>query len=358
MPRRSIRPWLWALLAVVVVLLGLRAALPYWLTDHVNERIQTMGDYRGHVEEVDLHLWRGAYSVRKLNIWKRTGEIPVPLLNAPEVEFSVSWRALLDGKIVAKAQFYRPEINFVHGDPEGTQAGLGVDWRQQLESLAPFRIDEMQIHDGAVWFRNYTSDPLVDIQASEVQGVALNLTNVGDDAERAAQFYLTARLLGHAPLESQGRFDPFNVLEDFQYSLKVTEFDLPLANEFLRAYAKLDVTKGVGDFVMELESQDGRLEGYAKPLFRDVEIFSWEQEVEQQGENPLRIAWEAVAGFLQNLFKNQEMDQIATRVEISGTIDNTEASTLQAIAGVLRNAFVDAFRPQFEDLPDNEPSGE
>jgi hypothetical protein len=350
------RRWPWiALAAIVVLAIGARIALPGWVTDYLNGKLDRMGDYHGNIESVDLHLWRGAYSINGLQITKRTAKVPAPLLDAPRTDLSVSWRALLDGGVVASVDFQRPEINFVDGDNEARQSGVGVNWRERLESLVPIRLDEVRVHDGTVRFRNFTSQPKVDLKATQIQARVLNLTNVRDAEDaRAADLELTARMLGQAPLESGAKFDPFTPFEEFHFRVKLNKVDLRRLNEFLQAYAKLDVESGEGDFIMELEARDKQLNGYAKPLFYNVQIFSVEQDIENQGDNPLRALWEAVAGGIENLFKNQEKNQFATRVEIRGRTGDADTSAWQAIVAVVRNAFVKAFQPQFERLPSRE----
>lgn len=59
MKKRYRRP-LWTLIVVVAVLVALRLALPYIVRDVLNRRMDRMGDYHGHVADVDLNLWRGA----------------------------------------------------------------------------------------------------------------------------------------------------------------------------------------------------------------------------------------------------------------------------------------------------------
>jgi hypothetical protein len=166
-------------------------------------------------------------------------------------------------------------------------------------------------------------------------------------------------VLGDAAMQSTARFDPLGKLDDFEFSLRIDRIELQRLNDLLQAYAKVDVASGEGDFLMELEAREGQLQGYAKPLFRNVQVFSWKQDVEEQGDNPLRAAWEALAGAIENLFKNQGKDQFATRIEIRGRIGDTQTSKLQAIGAILHNAFVEAYLPQFEHLPErreNKPS--
>jgi hypothetical protein len=347
------RRWPWILLVLIVAGVALRLALPSIVEREVNRRLDRMGDYHGQLVDVDLHLWRGAYTIEGLRIVRRNAKAP-PLLDAPRLDLSVSWRALLDGGIVASADFERPEINFIDGSLRDN--GGGVDWREKLESLLPIRLDEVNVREGVVRFRNPTSKPRVNLEATQFNGTVTNLTNVRDEAsKRPASLEATARLLGSAPVETRAAFDPFDAPRDFRLDLKVTGIDLTRANDFLQAYAKLDAESGSGDFVLQLDASEGRLTGYAKPLLQHVRIFNWKQDIEEQGDNPLRAAWEALAGGIENLFKNPEADQFATRIEISGRIGDAKTGTWKAIVAVLSNAFGEAFRPQFDKLPTRGP---
>ena len=145
-----------------------------------------MGDYHGHLADVDIHLWRGAYSIDRLRIVKVSGKVPVPLLDAPRTDIALSWRALQPRRAcAARSAFSRPVLNFVDGDGKGdSQSGKGVDWRAKLKLLAPIRLDEVAVVDGTVTFRNFVSNPRVDLKMTDVNATATNLTNV--DSTKAA----------------------------------------------------------------------------------------------------------------------------------------------------------------------------
>lgn len=343
---------LWSLLALIVVLVALRLALPTIVRHTLNQRMDRMGDYHGQVADVDLHLWRGAYSLDDLEISKVSGKVPVPLLQTQRMDIALSWHALFHGAVRASVDFRQPVLNFVDGSGQpDTQAGTGVDWRAQLQKLVPIRLDEVNVHDGTITFHNFVSNPRVDLKTTHVQAVITNLTNADrGKGRRVAQMHATAHILGEAPLETSARFDPLGQLDDFDYKLKIGHIELVKLNDLARAYAGLDFESGKGDFVMELEARDGQLKGYAKPLFHNMKIFSWKHDVQEGHKNPLRIAWEAAAEGITSIFKNHQRDQFATRVPISGRIDDKKLGTWHAIVNVLHNAFVKAYTPQLEHL--------
>jgi hypothetical protein len=338
--------------ALAAVLIALRVAAPQWVLASINDRLWgELGDYRGSVAEVDIHLWRGAVTLKNLLIEKASGKVPVPLLIAPRVEVALSWHALLRGGVVAKVHFLHPELTLVDGRGEAdSQTGRGVDWRGQLERMLPIRLDEVLISDGVFGFRNFISDPQVDLRATQVEASIVNLTNVADDdGARPAVLTAQANILDGAPMVAEARFDPFTGLKDFGLDLRINRIHLPKLNDLFRAYALLDVESGTGDLVFQMEAQQGRVSGYVKPLFRDIKFIDWKEDK----KNPLRLAWEVMAATIVALFKNQKEDLLATRIDFKGSIDDPNVGALDAIIGILHNAFVSALGPDFEKIKDN-----
>jgi hypothetical protein len=351
--KHAFRRSLVVVLVIVALLVAARLALPYVVKDYLNRKMDRMGDYHGQIADIDIHLWRGAYSIDGLRIDKVTGKVPVPFFAAATTDIALSWRALSHGTVRGRVEFDQASLNFVDGEGKATgQSGQGVDWRQKLEMLLPIRLDEVRVHRSQVTFHNFVSKPKVDLKMTDVDATVVNLTNADrSHGRRVADLDASAKVLGNAPLKAKASFDPLAPqLLDFTFALQVSDIELKRLNDLARAYAKLDFAGGHGTFVMQLEAKDGALDGYAKPLLHDVQIFSWKQDVEEEHKNPLRVAWEAIAQGVTSLFKNHQQDQFATRVPISGRIDNKDVSTWGAIVGVLHNAFVQAYSPKLEDL--------
>jgi hypothetical protein len=63
---------------VTVILVAARIALPYTLKSYVNRQLEKIPEYSGSIGDVTVHLWRGAYAIKDLNIKKSEGNIPVP----------------------------------------------------------------------------------------------------------------------------------------------------------------------------------------------------------------------------------------------------------------------------------------
>jgi hypothetical protein len=344
-----------AILVLVLLLVTAHLALPWLIRDYVNGKLADMGEYHGHIADVDPAWWLGAYRANGLSIVKVGGKVPVPFVDAPSIELAVSWHALwYDHAVVARAIFEAPELNFVDGgaNEDESQTGAGTDWRDQLDKLLPITLDEVQVVNGRIAFHNFKSRPRVEIDTTEVNARLYNLTNVADSGgERVARLEGTALVLGDAPLEVQATFDPFKDFEDFELRLRARKIDLPKLNDFSRAYGRFDFKAGEGDLVIETRADDGHLSGYIKPLLRKVDVFDWQQDVENKDKGFFRSLWEALVGGGQTALKNQQRDQFATRVELRGNIHRQDISAIQAFLAILRNAFIEAFTARFELAP-------
>jgi len=337
---------LWALGILAVLLVGARIALPSVVKDHVNRRLAALESYDGHVADVDIALWRGAYRVDDVVIVKTGAGGATPFFAGDRVDFSVEWRSLLHGSLVSEAVFFSPDINLVQAESkELSQTGAGVNWADALEKLFPFRFNTVTVLDGKVTFRAPGISTQDALQATNVDGEISNITNVVDSGQETfAGFAATAEMLETGTARVAGSTNPLAEQPTFDVNLTVKGVQLPKVNPWLREYIKADAESGEFELYTELAAADGRFEGYAKPILQNVNIVSSEEPV----ENPLRRLWEGVVEFAANIVENQEEEQVAARIPFSGTIENPEASIFETVVSVLRNAFVSAFARSLE----------
>jgi uncharacterized protein involved in outer membrane biogenesis len=101
------------LLGLIIVLGIGRLLMPWAVRDYVNRTLDGNPLYSGTIGNVDISLWRGAYTIDDVRLNKTTGAVPVPFFSAKRVDFAVQWSALFHGKIVGQITMAEPEINFV-----------------------------------------------------------------------------------------------------------------------------------------------------------------------------------------------------------------------------------------------------
>jgi hypothetical protein len=335
-------------LAFLVLLFGVRLAMPYAVRDFVNDRLNQLKGFRGQVGKIRINLYRGAYTVINLRILKTGGRVPVPFVTVPVMDLSVEWSELLRGSLVGRITMDRPEVNFVSGPTEGQQqAGFHEDWEQTLKSISPFTINRFQINGGSIRFLNPYRQPPVNIYITNLFATATNLTNVrGRGGPLPAGLVARGKTIGGGELHLELHMNPLASTPTFKLLASVTNLDLTALNNFLRAYAAFDVARGKFSLLADVAAANGRYQGYAKPFFLDLQVFDLQKEARKK--NPLQIVWEAIVGAITEIFRNQPQNQLATVIPISGSFQKGARVDLwTTIGGILQNAFVQALSPKF-----------
>ncbi len=351
-PLRYQRRILVAAVFVLILVMAVYVAAPYLIKNYLNDNVlRDMGDYQGHVEDVDVNLLRGSYALRDVYMYRKEGNSEIPFFYVDSFFIALSWDALIEGEILVSARLVDPEVNFLDAEQEqNRQTGKGTNWLRVFEETLPTTLHELEISNGSITFQNFDTDPKVNVYARNIDARVTNLTNVKDrNGERVATADVNGIILENAPISASAEFDPFN-FDDFLFASEVRKIALQHINDFAKAYGNIDFASGKGELFVELKAENGRLSGYIKPLFEDVNIMSWRQDVERQNDNPLQLAWEGVLGFFQALLTSPKTDKVATEVNIEGTISETEISSVQAFFGLIKNAFIDAVESNFEQV--------
>lgn len=342
----------YVLLALIVILGVARLFLPSIVRNYVNKTLDRGPLYTGTIGQVGIHLLRGSYSINNVRINKTTGNVPVPFFSAKRIDFAIQWNALFHHKIVGQMFIEQPEINFVDASSDNdSQSGTGDPWLEMIRALFPFKINGAQIKDGSVHFRAYQTAKPLDVYLSHVNGSIDNLSNVRDEVTPLiATVQASADVMDQAKVDFKMTLDPFSYRPTFHLGLRLLGLDVTKINDFALAYGKFDFKRGWFDLVVEADSQEGRMTGYVKPLFRNLQVFRITQDVKD--DNPLQFFWQALVGFTTNILKNRPRDQFGTLIPFSADATSSTTTDIMATIGnILRNAFVRAYLPRLENTP-------
>jgi hypothetical protein len=158
--------------------------------------------------------------------------------------------------------------------------------------------------------------------------------------------------MDQAKFEYRMTLDPCSYRPTFHMATRLLGLDVTKINDLAVTYGKLDFERGWFDLVLEVDAKEGQLTGYAKPLFRDLEVFSVSEDI--KGDNVLRFFWQALVGAATSLFKNQPRDQFGTLIPFNGDLSGaTTADILATVGNILRNAFIRAYLPRLEGAPES-----
>lgn len=338
------------LIVLVAFLVALRVALPEIVKWYVNKTLDEMPEYDGRIGDVDMKLWRGAYQIQDIDIIKTDGDVPVPFFSASNVEFSVQWRALFDGALVAEIKFLDPVINFVKGPTEETsQVGVDKPWLDVIKKLFPLDINRFEVSNGEVHYRDFHSSPKVDLEIDRIKALATNLTNSKKLSKTlVATLTSTGRTFGESNYELSAKIDPEPDRATFDLNFDMQPVSLTKLNDFAKAYGNFDFEKGTLEVAIELAANDGRIKGYLKPILDGISVVS----LKNDSKNPLQLVWESTMGGILRLTRNQPNNRFATKIPIEGTMKDPKVRVLPTLGNLLKNEFIRAYQSGLENSVD------
>jgi hypothetical protein len=115
-------------------------------------------------------------------------------------------------------------------------------------------------------------------------------------------------------------------------------------NNLLRAHAKIDVASGMFSVFSELRVKNGRVDGYVKPLFRDLTVYDPVQDEHKGLGQKIKEKAADIAG---RVLRNRPREEVATVAPIAGPLVNPKVSTWETLIGLVQNAFLKAILPGF-----------
>jgi hypothetical protein len=333
------------LLSILVVLIAARIALPYVVLNLANKKLATLKGYYGHIKDIDISLYRGAYQIKDLFLKKLDKKDTLDFVDIALVDLAIEWKPIFHGEIVGKVLIDSSSVLLTQekNDIQDIQKDT-ADFRDVLNSFMPVTLNRFEIQHSIIRYKDPYSDPKLNMLITDLHVVALNLVNAYDSAKVLPASITASANVYSGKLKATMNLDPFAKNPTFDLNTQLEKVNLVKLNPFLQAYANIDVNKGTFGLYSEVAAKGGKFEGYVKPLIKDLDIVSWNKS---EG-NFMQIAWESIVGAAAFILKNQRKDQLATKVYIGGDFKAPEVNIGKAVLLVLKNAFVSALKPSID----------
>jgi hypothetical protein len=263
-----------------------------------------------------------------------SGEVEI----SPQFKSVKLWSATVDG---------------MHADYVQTRATVGAARAAARETIeaadraqdpgVQFRVDRLDIVKSRFGFVNRTKAPGYRVFMTDATATLTNLSSLATGETAVAR--VRGKFMGSGAASAELKVLPARPGPDFDLALQIDETDLTTMNDLLRTYGRFDATAGEFSLYSELQGRSRQVTGYVKPLFQDMTVYDPRQD---KDKGPLRRAYEAVVGGVSRVLQNRPRDEVATRVALSGRLDNPNTSILETVAGLVQNAFFRAILPGFD----------
>jgi len=297
--------------------------------------------FRGDVELANIELDYFKPITNRFNLWVDKG-----VLSAHgAVEYGLEARTVS----LTRATIDGIQVDYVHTAPtaiaEREQRGKVASAAKEASNAPDLlvRINELQLTRSTIGFVNKATTPSYRVFLSNTDGTLTNLSNHETEGTAAAK--LKGAFMGSGTATAEATFKAEKSGPAFDIGVRIDEVDVTKLNDIFRAYGRFDAASGRFFLYSELNANDGVITGYVKPLFKDLKIYSKEQD---KSKPVVRKMYERVVSGVAKILKNRQREEVATKADVLGRIDNPRVSTVDAVVKLVQNAFFKAILPGFD----------
>ncbi|MFZ3207475.1 MAG: DUF748 domain-containing protein [Geobacteraceae bacterium] len=174
----------------------------------------------------------------------------------------------------------------------------------------------------------------------------LTISNLSKNfSQGPAKAELHGKFMGNGASRMTAHFRPGRKNPDIDLDVKIEETQMTAINDLLRSYANFDVTAGTFSLYSELHIRDKAISGYVKPFFKGMNVYDRRLDKDKK---VFRKMYEMMVGGAAGLLKGGPQGKVATKVDITGTLDKPHTDRWQIIGRLIKNAFFKAILPGFD----------
>jgi hypothetical protein len=221
-----------------------------------------------------------------------------------------------------------------------------VEEAAQRVSNAPgilLRADQVSIVKSDIGFVNKVANPDYRLFLADLEVHVTNFSNQLADGTMVAK--VSGKFMGSGQTLVGATFRPETNGPDFALAASIENTQMRTMNKLLRAHGNFDVVQGFFSVYSEFRVKNRAVRGYVKPLFKDMDVYDSRQDREK---GVFQKIYEGLVGGVSELLENIPRDEVATKANISGRLENPQASTWQVLVNLIQNAFFASILPGFE----------
>src|SRR5204862_3014408 len=177
------------------------------------------------------------------------------------------------------------KLDYIH---TAETAGAETARKQQVAQAAKeqsnrddrvMKLDKLVIDKSEMGLVNKGKPPGYRVFVSDLHLEVTNLSN--HFVEGPAKATARGLFMGKGKATASATFRPDASGPDFDMKVAIEDTPLVTMNDLLRSYGKFDVTAGMFSFFSELSVRNNHIDGYVKPLFRDMQVYDKRQDAEK-----------------------------------------------------------------------------
>ncbi|MFZ1375343.1 MAG: DUF748 domain-containing protein [Geothrix sp.] len=204
------------------------------------------------------------------------------------------------------------------------------------------KVDTLNLTHSQLGFVNEGVSPSYRLFMADMNLTLKNLSNQREPGK--TEFRAQGTFMGSGTTVLSGAFRSTATPADATVQLKLDDARLVDLNGMLRTHADVDVAAGLFSVYTEMTVKNGRVEGYIKPLIKNLRIYDRQKD---QGKPFGKRVKMHVLQFFAGLFKNHDSKAVATVIRISGSTHDPQTSEWEIIRKLIGNGLSRAILPGF-----------
>ncbi|HSF34410.1 MAG TPA: DUF748 domain-containing protein [Candidatus Tectomicrobia bacterium] len=279
---------------------------------------------------------------RHYNVFLQRGS----LSGTGEIEYTPSLKVAH----LQKAEVHGLQMDYIHtAQTARVERKRAQEIRRAAEEAhnAPglvLKADRVSIVKSDLGFVNKAVNPDYRLFLTDLE---VNVTNFSNQLSEGTMITkVTGKFMGSGQTTLGATFRPETNGPDFALAASIENTQMRTMNKLLRAHGNFDVVRGFFSLYTEFRVKNGAVRGYVKPLFKDMDVYDARQDREK---SLFQKIYEGLVGGVSELLENVPRDEVATKAEISGRLENPQASTWQVLVNLIQNAFFKSILPGYEN---------
>ncbi len=334
------------IVSIFIALILLYLFSNYIILSILRHKLNQNPDYEITVSSAYFNPFIGSYHINGVSV-RETSDPTSIYLSVESIVPKIQWGALvLHGRLVGKIIFNQPNLSIINHPKKvkkiSPPLSMEEQWQFFTKNIFPIGLNAIDIYNGNIAYTDF--DQKQRPITSRIFNLNMHLTNASCVTSCKN---MGANLAISAQLESQGQlyglldFNPTNQLPTARLDMKIENLNLKDYSHIISDTANVKLREGFADFYIHLDIQQNTIDGYIKPFFRAVDI-------KPKYDNIFNKMKAGLAQGIVKLFKNEETKETATKIPLSGKVNNPKTSILATIINALRHAFITALSHGFK----------
>jgi hypothetical protein len=387
--------------SLIVLALALHLILPPVIKYKINSELEAVEGYYGYVEDVDISIIRGAFSLQGLHIYSEELGKKYPVYESENIDVSIQWGAIFKGSLVAEIEVEKPtvylayipmsalesdedlafldtftkeksenekststdvELNYLDSyqdedeDDSDSKSDDGVVsnfeeiqltvFKDLLMDQIPIEVNRIAVKGGTLHYIDETVEPKIDVVLSRSNAEMTNITNIEEKGSDMIADFNGSSIMGNSGrISFKGSLDPYD--EDVTMNLDAEMLNLELTelNDMFLGYGNFDVEKGTYSMYTEAKISSGKLDGYVKPFIQGLDVVNFQKD-KQKVRN---LVWQSLVGLGGKLVSNLPNKEIASKIPLKGDINAPDFGVLKTIGNLFCHAIFRVIKPKVDD---------